>query len=135
MSSALRTVSQIEPTVKFLRGLGVGRTCTPAQMDTFLAAATTRTTQSTNGINTVALSSEATPIAGSANSDTALYRDLGRRVTIASGAAGNAHRQVWIQVQLVSGATTEGVPLTGGDTLWIRTFIDDGTATGFARLG
>jgi hypothetical protein len=136
MSSALRTVSQIEPTVKFLRATGTVVAATNTQMDTFLASPRV-VVENRNGINTIAYATSDAPTSGTHTTYT-LVRDLGRRVTIVSEATGNAHRQVWIQVQGVNGPTTEGVP---GDaeygTFWIRTYIDTNAAVAGAwvRLG
>ncbi len=146
MSSTLRTVSQVEPTIKFLRQLPSADPSdnymfvTDANMATFIA---TDADAVGSGLNTIVHSLSApTPSYGTTPT---LVRDLGRRVTIVSTAAGNAHRQVWIQVQGVVGAGSEGVTGDSGDAefgcFWIRVFrdVDGGVSPPdnieWARLG
>ena len=130
MSSTLRTVSQIEPTIKFLRQLPNADPSnnysfvTDAHMATFIA---TDAAAVGGGLNTIVHSLTAPTISYGATPT--LVRDLGRRVTIVGTAAGNAHRQVWIQVSGVNGVASEGVaddvtsPYDFG-CFWIRTFRD-----------
>ena len=136
MSSALRTVSQVEPTVKFLRRLtgSTASTATLADMDTFLASASNVAIASTNGINTV-VKAAGTP--SLTNTTVTLVRDLGRRVTVVHpdvAANGNLVRQVWIHVQPVDNAATEGVS-TSLNSFWVRTFSHAGDAVQWARIG
>lgn len=129
MSSTLRTFSQVEPTVKFLRQLpsadpsGDYLFVTDADMNTFIA---TDAGAVGSGLNTIVHSASA-PTASYGTTPT-LVRDLGRRVTIVSPAAGNAHRQIWIQVSGVNGVGSEGVTGDSGDAefgcFWIRVFRD-----------
>jgi hypothetical protein len=145
MSSALRTFSQVEPTIKFLRHLPSADPSdntmyvADADMDIFVAA----NTATGNGLNTIVVSAAGAPTRLYSETLGALVRDLGRRVTIVSSAVtGSAHRQVWIQVQRVNGSVSEGVEDDTGapytyNTFWIRTFVDadDGDAIEWARLG
>lgn len=130
MSSTLRTVSQIEPTIKFLRQLSSADPSenymfvTDADMNTFIA---TDAGAVGSGLNTIVKSLSAPGF--SYGTTPTLVRDLGRRVTIVSTAAGNAHRQVWLQVSGVNGVGSEGVaedlssPYDFG-CFWIRVFRD-----------
>jgi hypothetical protein len=133
MSSALRTVSQIEPTVKFLRAVvadasGTYTVVTPAAMTTFLTA--NENIESLTGINTIA-ESASSPV--TSLTSVVLARDLGRKVTVVSPAAGNLVRQVWVSAQAVADDTTEGV---AGTEFWVRTFAAEGTADAqWVRLG
>lgn len=132
MSSALRHVSQIEPTVRFLRLISMGYIFVPdVSMNEFLSENIT----SGSGLNTVVISATA-PASGD-GSAYSLVRDLGRRVTVVSDAAGNLVRQVWIQVQGVSGSGSEGVADSAPEygTFWIPSYYADGTAIQWARLG
>jgi hypothetical protein len=136
MSSALRTVSQIEPTVKFLRRLtsSTATIATLGAMDSFLGNASNTTIASTNGINTVV---KATTTPTTTTTTSLLVRDMGRRVTVVhpdTAANGNLVRQVWIHVQPVDNLATEGVS-TSRDSFWIRTFSHAGEAVEFARIG
>lgn len=148
MSSTLRTFSQVEPTVKFLRQLPSADPSsnymfvTDADMNTFIA---TDAGAIGSGLNSIVKSASAPTF--SYGTTPTLVRDLGRRVTIVSTAAGNAHRQVWIQVSGVNGSGSEGVaedltsPYDYG-CFWIRVYRDaDGGASPvvdnieWARLG
>jgi hypothetical protein len=149
MSSTLRTFSQIEPTVKFLRQLPSADPSanytyvTESNMASFITGAGASNVEG-SGLNTVVKSLSA-PTTSSVL-ETAipnLVRDLGRRVTIVSTATGNAHRQVWIQVSGVNGVGSEGVaedtsyPYDYG-CFWIRVYRDaDGGSQNieWARLG
>lgn len=132
MSSALRHVSQIEPHVRFLRLITEEYLfVTDASMNEFLSVNTT----SGSGLNTVVIS--ATEPVSEPTSAYSLVRDLGRRVTVVSDAAGNLVKQVWIQVQGVSGSGSEGVEDSAPEygTFWISTFNVDGVSVQWARLG
>lgn len=141
MSSALRTVSQIETHVKFLRGVndqeGSYIYVSNTGMADFLDGAD-EVIESPSGINTVAKSSGSpTDEQRQSSTSTALVRDLGRRVTVTDPDS-CAHRQVWIQVQAVNGSGSEGVedasPVYG--TFWICTYVDDTSVPiTWARLG
>lgn len=142
MSSALRTVSQIEPTVKFLRQLPSADPSanlmyvSDADMHAFVAA----NVSVGNGLNTIVESAGAPTFLYIAQTTPgwSLVRDLGRRVTIANPST-CAHRQVWIQVQRVNGSGSEGVGNSSPEygTIWIRVFrdVDDGPNVEWARLG
>lgn len=137
MSSTLRTVSQIEPTVKFLRRITASSAtiASLSDMDTFLGDAANVTIQSANGINTT-VKAAGTP--GTSSTTVTLVRDMGRRVTVVhpdAAANGNLVRQVWIHVQPVDNAATEGVS-TSEEDFWIRTFSHTGAVNiEWARLG
>ncbi len=140
MSSALRSFSQIEPTIKFLRLIPAADPSsnymyvTDASMDAFVDTGPA----TGNGLNTIVASTSEPASQYTTAGAATLVRDLGRRVTIVSTATGSAHRQVWIQVQAVNGGDTEGIP---GDaiygTFWIRTYVDNAAAANieWARLG
>ena len=151
MSSTLRTFSQVDPTIKFLRLLpsadpsGQVMYVTDASMNAFIAAAGAKAEGV--GLNTI-VKSDTQPdysFAATAAAIPNLVRDLGRRVTIVADAPGNAHREVWIQVQGMNGSTTEGVSgdaTTDYGCFWIRTFRDADSGAGivdanieWARLG
>ena len=135
MSSALRTFSQIEPTVKFLRAINTVPYASNEEMDTFLTTAGRRVVDSRNGINTIAYSIVDVTTA-STQSAGRLVRDLGRRVTSVSTATGAAHRQIWLQVQDVAGPGSEGVADNANySTYWIRIYTAADSSNGWARLG
>jgi hypothetical protein len=143
MSSALRSFSQIEPTIKFLRLVPNAYDpstnyvyMTDASMDAFVAIST----PTGNGLNTIVVSNSNPATSFSSSGAATLVRDLGRRVTIVSPTEGNAHRQVWIQVQAVQGVISEGVSVPDDatyGTFWIPIYVDDaaGVAVEWARLG
>lgn len=127
MSSALRRISQLPKSIKFLRSVidTTANIVADASMSIFLADAEVNI-ESLTGIHTVVESTE-TPTTSNYSSGP-LVRDMGRRVTVKSTADGNPLRQVWIQVQAVNGPDSEGVPddyrTTG--SFWVCTWADSG---------
>ncbi len=142
MSSTLTSFSQIETPVKYLRQIPLADSSTntfyvtDASMSAFLAAETVIG----SGLNSIVESADSPAVTATASGTLGvLVRDSGRKVTIVSPDAGNAVREVWTSVQLVSGSGSEGVPTTYATTgaFWIRTFADATASHNieWARLG
>lgn len=131
MSSIRRVISQGDHRVKFLRSVAGYDYVTLANMDTFLTTTPTQTIQSRDGINTVAVAASALPTITNVASTPAVFRDLGRRVTVvypsSTAATTGLHRAIFIEVQAISGATEEGVPVDYPTTgsIWIPTWVND----------
>lgn len=130
MSSALRSVSQIESPIKFLyavneQGLG-GVVYVPNDRMAAVIEAAEEVISSPTGINTIVKSTE--PFFNLDITYTTLVRDMGRRVTVVHPTTG-AHRQVWIQVQAVNNSGAEGVEDSPPDynTFWVCTFNEKGS--------
>ena len=66
-----------------------------------------------------------------------LFKDLGRQITVLSNTDAATHLALYRQVQLVSGATTEGVPddAAYSANIYVRVWAADGQNVRVARLG
>jgi hypothetical protein len=83
-------------------------------------------------MTTTAWAAATTSAAGTANIQ---YRDMGKRVTIVDPVTG-ADVEKYVQVQIVSGSGSEGVPASYGARLFVRTWSAAGASVvAVARTG
>ena len=119
MTSLLAYPAQINARYMYLKSIGSATEYTA-----------TRTVNSV--MTTTEWASATTSGAGTSNVQ---YRDMGKRVTVVSPITG-IEVERYSQVQLVNGSTSEGVPVSYGATIFVRTWSANGaTVVTVARVG
>ena len=142
MTSQLRSPSQIGVREKYLiavadvsAGEGVAAGGVSAFTLTSGAYLMVSSVATANDVTTGTGFAERVAAGGKAIAAGELFRDMGRSITVVD-ANGN-HLALYRNVQLVSGADTEGVPSDAAYSanIYVRVWAADGLHIGVARLG
>jgi hypothetical protein len=134
MTSNIRSLSQIPVRTKYL----LVTTDRAASQQAIVASSVFSLTEGANPGSLIATTTALTGYAEVSATAGQLYKDLGRQITVVDTLGEGADvRAVYRQVQLVSGATTEGVtgPTPYSANRYVKVFSSDGLNVIVARTG